>query len=97
MKSIGIRNAEIHKYKILHGMMFPSAVELLMCHIHINSPGINQNTQDKENLDNVLNDNPTADETCLRYLGLARLAEWIIDKDHGDSSDTAIKLCSADQ
>ena len=111
----------------------PSAVELLMCHIHTNFPRINQNTQDKENPDNteyksrrpiiknfcilgitiskrhsqeyritienseywLLNNNPTADETC-RYLNPARLVEWIIDKEHGDSSDTVMKLCSAD-
>jgi len=112
----------------------PSAVELLICHIHTNFPRINQNTQDKENPDNteyksrrqkiknfcilgvanskgysqeyritmehseywLLNDNPTADETCRRYLSPTRLVEWIIDKDHGDSSDTVMKLCSAD-
>ena len=44
----------------------------------------------------LMNGNPTADETCRRYLSPARLVEWIIDKDHGDSSDTVMKLCSAD-
>jgi len=112
----------------------PSAVELLICYIHTNSPRIDQNTQDKENPDNteyksrrpiiknfcilgvanserrsqeyritmknseywLLNDNPTADETCRRYLDPVRLVEWIVYKDHGDSSDIAIKPCSAD-
>jgi len=44
----------------------------------------------------LLNGNPTADETCRRYLSPVRLAEWIIHKDHGYSSNTAIKPCSAD-
>ena len=53
-----------------------------MCYVYTNSPRIDQNTQDKENPDNTLNDNPTADETCRRYLDPARLVEWIVHKDH---------------